>query len=79
MMFDHHPKANPFCHMGRYYWTDADDLVHGPFKDARSALQDLLRTQDPLFFEQPSAFGNFIFQMSLIVLGVVALYWVLGK
>ena len=75
------PKANPFLHIGQYYWTDADQQIHGPFKDARSALQDLLRTQDPLCFETGNAIhgvvGAFLIQTPLIVLGVAILYWFL--
>jgi hypothetical protein len=74
------PKANPFLHMGQYYWTDADQQIHGPFKDARSALQDLLRTQDPLFFDNQHRVGivsGFITQMGLIILGITFIYWLL--
>ena len=72
------PKANPFLHMGQYYWTDADQQIHGPFKDARSALQDLLRTQDPLFFQDRPHDG--LFDLVLALAGIVILIsWWFGK
>jgi hypothetical protein len=43
------PRPNPFRHMGQWYWRDSEGQTHGPFKDQRLALFDLMSAAYPEF------------------------------
>jgi hypothetical protein len=82
MMTENRP--NPFAHMGQWYWRDADEQTHGPFKHQREALFDLLRHAYPDFQTEQEKLRTGIVNAVLIelpfVIVIIALcYWWFGK
>ena len=76
------PRPNPFKHMGEWYWRDEKGQTHGPFKQQRDALFDLLSWAYPDY--QPNGLlagviHALLFELSLVILILIVLFWWLSK
>ena len=77
-------RPNPFKHMGDWYWRDEDNQTHGPFRQQRDALFDLLRHACPDFQTdgeklRAGIINGLLFEFPFVVLIIILLYWWFGK
>jgi hypothetical protein len=72
-------RPNPFRHMGQWYWRDSEGQTHGPFKEQKTALFDLMRSVYPEFdktTEKAEQLVNWAI-IGVFVAGVWLVVWLL--
>lgn len=69
-------QANPFRHMGQWYWRDENGQTHGPFDHQKTALFNLLSHAYPDFVKpERTIIGDH--SATIIFLALIALGWVM--
>ena len=73
------PKANPFRHMGQWYWTDENGQTHGPFNEQRVALLDLLKWAYPDYRPEGSLsrgiISGLLIEIPVLLIVAVVIWW----